>query len=103
VVLLAVQASLGAGAWVTKWGFPPLGYVAVHGTAVQIGVRSSHTVVGMLLLMTSIGLALRVYRLDAVRRPVMARRSEPVRHNESTPQGHPGRLAGPVAMKGGAA
>jgi len=60
---LLAQAALGAGAWVTKYGFASTGYVAVHGTPLQLAVRSGHTVVGMLLLMTSVVLALRVARL----------------------------------------
>lgn len=61
--LLLGQIALGLGAWVTRFGFPPLGYVAVQGTPAQLFVRSGHTVVGMLLLATSVVLALRLARL----------------------------------------
>ena len=61
-----VQASLGAGAWVTKLGFPPMGYVAVHGSPTQLIIRSSHTVVGMLLLASSVIVVLRVLRLERI-------------------------------------
>jgi cytochrome c oxidase assembly protein subunit 15 len=61
---LLAQAALGAGAWVTKYGFATTGYVAVQGTSLQLALRSSHTVVGMLLLLSSAVLVLRVARLS---------------------------------------
>ena len=66
VVLL--QLSLGAGAWVTKFGFASAGYVAVQHSVPQIVLRTTHTVVGMLLFATSIVYALRVFRLDSLQR-----------------------------------
>jgi cytochrome c oxidase assembly protein subunit 15 len=62
---LIVQTGLGAGAWVTKYGFATTGYVAVQGSPLQLAVRSSHTVVGMLLLMSSVVLVLRTLRLGS--------------------------------------
>ncbi len=76
VILVVVQISLGAGAWVTTLGVPqwasalhllPRGYVAVENSDLQIVLRTGHAVVGMLVLMTSIILALRVFRLDSLR------------------------------------
>jgi heme a synthase len=64
------QVLLGLAGWVTKFGFPPLGYVAVERSPAQIAVLTSHTVVGMLLLMTSIILLLRVARIEWSRRAV---------------------------------
>jgi len=89
MVLLLLQLALGAGAWVTKFGFPPTGYVAVQGTPLQLFVRSSHTVVAMLLLMTSVVLGLRVFRFTADFR------------TETAPSVSRGSV-GPLSMPGGA-
>jgi len=67
---LVLQAALGAGAWITKLGFPSLGYVAVQGSPTQLIVRSSHTVVGMLLLASAVVLVLRTLRLEKISRRV---------------------------------
>jgi heme a synthase len=65
LALLAVaQVSLGAGAWITRFGFASIGYVAVQQSAGQTVFRTSHTVVGMLLFLAAVLLALRVRRLD---------------------------------------
>lgn len=65
-LLVMMQLVLGAGAWVTKFGFDA--YVAVYGSTLQVWMRTAHVLTGMLLFMTSVVLALRVWRLDAVRR-----------------------------------
>lgn len=57
---LGLQLLLGAGAWVTRFGFATLGYVAVNQSPMQVTFRTAHTVVGMLVLMTTILLALSV-------------------------------------------
>ncbi len=62
LLLVATQLLLGAGAWVTKYGFPMWDYVAIHESTSQILFRSAHTVVGMLLLMTSVVLTIRFQR-----------------------------------------
>jgi heme a synthase len=67
-LLVLTQVLLGLAGWVTKFGFAPWGYVAVERSPVQIAVLTSHTVVGMLLVMTSIVLLLRVMRIEWVRR-----------------------------------
>jgi heme a synthase len=66
LLFVLIQAALGAGAWVTKLGFPPTGYVALQGSTLQLFVRSSHTVVGMLLLMSTVTFLVRVLRLQSV-------------------------------------
>ena len=66
VFVLLMQLVLGAGAWVTRFGYPPLGYVAVQQAPEQIVMRSLHTVVAMFVLLTSVQLAARVLRLRAV-------------------------------------
>jgi len=60
-VLVFVQLGLGAGAWVTKFGFG--GDVAVYGSAAQVWLRTSHVLTGMLLFMTSVVLAVRIARV----------------------------------------
>jgi cytochrome c oxidase assembly protein subunit 15 len=62
------QVLLGGSTWLTKYGYAPLGYVAVQRTLTQTVVRTSHTVVGMLLLMTSVILLIRVLRTGSTLR-----------------------------------
>jgi cytochrome c oxidase assembly protein subunit 15 len=61
--LVVLQVALGVGAFATKFGFTSTGYVAVQRSVEQIVLRSSHTVVGILLFMTSVLYALCVFRL----------------------------------------
>lgn len=58
------QVALGLGAFATKYGFPPTGYVAIQHSTQQILLRTSHTVVGMLLLMTSVTYVIRLFHHD---------------------------------------
>jgi cytochrome c oxidase assembly protein subunit 15 len=70
--LLAVgllQVALGAGAWVTKYGFATLGYVAVADSIAQVAHRTAHTVVGMLVFACAVVHAVRVLRIDAFAPP----------------------------------
>ncbi|MBI5761280.1 MAG: hypothetical protein HZA46_22445, partial [Planctomycetales bacterium] len=71
--LVLLQLLLGAGAWVTKFGFGD--YVAVHGSLVQIALRTSHVITGMLLMMTSVVLLVRTLRLIHVSSKVDTTRS----------------------------
>jgi len=89
------QILLGGAAWVTKFGLPSIGYVAVQRTALQTAVRTSHTVVGMLLLMSSVVLLLRVLRVESILRrgPVQDGRAV----SETTLNG----LRRPVGLQGG--
>lgn len=64
------QVLLGLAGWVEKFGFAPWGYVAVERSPAQIAVLTSHTVVGMLLVMLSVNLLLRVVRIGSARRAV---------------------------------
>ena len=66
LIVLLVQLGLGAGAWVTRFGFPPTGYVAVQHAPEQIVLRSLHTVAAMFVLLLSVQLAARVLRLIRV-------------------------------------
>ncbi|MDA0835086.1 MAG: COX15/CtaA family protein [Planctomycetota bacterium] len=84
---VVVQVLLGVGAWITKFGFASLGYVAVHESQSQVLFRSAHTVVGMLLLMTSIVLAVRFRRLQSIvdQLKVDLRDSSTNKHETMTP------------------
>jgi len=62
-----LQVSLGIGSWITKFGLAAAGYVAVADSIVQVATRSAHTVIGILLVMTSVVHALRTCRTCAVR------------------------------------
>jgi len=45
-----LQVMLGLGTWVAKWGFTPTGYVAVADSIGQVATRTSHMVVGALVM-----------------------------------------------------
>jgi cytochrome c oxidase assembly protein subunit 15 len=60
-LLTIVQLALGAGAWVTKFGFE--GYVAIYGSLLQDVLRTSHVLCGMLLFVTTVVLTVRIARL----------------------------------------
>lgn len=64
MVMVLLQVGLGGAAWVTKFGFGATGYVAVADSIQQVGFRTAHTVVGILVFMTSVVHAARVLRVD---------------------------------------
>ena len=64
IALVVIQFSLGVSAFVTKFGWAQSGYVAVYGSMAQIVIRTSHTIVGMLLFVTSVNISVRVFWLD---------------------------------------
>jgi cytochrome c oxidase assembly protein subunit 15 len=70
-MIAVCQVLLGAGTWVTKYGLASVGYVAVYRAPLQVAVRTSHTVVAMLLLMTSAILLLRLARVQSLCRVVV--------------------------------
>jgi cytochrome c oxidase assembly protein subunit 15 len=61
-VLTIGQLALGAGAWITKYGFD--GRVAVYGSLEQDVTRTAHVLCGMLLFVTSVVLTVRIARLQ---------------------------------------
>jgi hypothetical protein len=61
-VLTIMQLALGAGAWVTKYGFD--GRVAVYGSLEQDVTRTAHVLCGMLLFVTCVVLTVRIARLQ---------------------------------------
>lgn len=66
LALTVSQISLGLATFITKFGLKAAGWVAVSGTTLQTMIRSGHTIVGMLLLMVSVIVLLRAYRLCRV-------------------------------------
>ncbi|QDU36445.1 Heme A synthase [Maioricimonas rarisocia] len=68
--LVIFQASLGGMTWVTRYGFPPTGYVAVADSIQQTVFRTVHTVLGIIVLMTSVLHAVRVFRVVHVADPL---------------------------------
>jgi cytochrome c oxidase assembly protein subunit 15 len=60
--LTILQLALGAGAWVTKFGFG--GEVAVRGSTPAIATSSLHVVTGALLFGTCVALVARIARLQ---------------------------------------
>ena len=63
--LVILQVILGAGAWMNRFGYPPLDYLAVQHSPAQIFFRSGHAVCGMLLFMNTVICAAKVFRLSA--------------------------------------
>ncbi len=88
--LVLIQAALGGASWMTKYGLASAGYVAIQHSTAQVVVRTAHTVVGMLVFMTSVVYALQVFRLDAMRTGRVEAASEP------------SGLSGALTMPGGA-
>ena len=62
-VAVVAQVGIGLFTWVTKFGFPPAGLVAVQHSASQIVARSLHTVIGMVVVATACSWAVTVIRL----------------------------------------
>ncbi len=69
LAIMGVQILLGLSAFVTKYGFPPTGYVAVQHSILQVVIRTSHTLVGMLLLATSITTLIRIIYINSFHIP----------------------------------
>lgn len=91
LIVLLVQLVLGAGAWVTRFGFPTTGYVAVQQAPEQILFRTAHAVAAMFVLMMSVQLAARVLRLNWLDRSRHTARAVAFRHTECA-----GYAGGPV-------
>ena len=69
--VLVLQLSLGAAAWVTRFGWPASNYVAVQGAPLQVVMRTTHAVTGQLLFLASVTLAVRTLRFDWLTRRVL--------------------------------
>lgn len=59
------QVGLGGGAWVLRFGFTPTGFVAVSDSIQQVGMRTAHTVWGIITFQFAILHLLRVFRVAA--------------------------------------
>lgn len=92
-----IQIGLGGAAWLHKFGFAPMGYVAVHGSTAHIVFRTIHTVVGMVLLASTVVHAVRVCRVQWLAHHQSVRNVEDGRLVGATP------LQAPQYMPGGAA
>jgi hypothetical protein len=64
LVVILAQLALGVAAWISRFGWPQTGYVAVQGAPLQVVLRTGHAVTGLLLFVIAVTLALRVARLD---------------------------------------
>ena len=69
LAIVLVQIVLGGAAWVTKFGFGATGYVAVADSIQQITFRTAHTVVGIVVFMTAVVHAARVWRVAHLQQP----------------------------------
>jgi heme A synthase len=87
LLLLLSQTLLGAATWVTRFGWPRTGYVSVQHAPLQIVVRTSHTVLGLLLFTTAV-----IYLLKILRLGYLQSRHEP------TGPGHPILVSGRAAL-----
>jgi cytochrome c oxidase assembly protein subunit 15 len=67
--LLLLQLGLGLGAYLVK--YTPMAALASSG--LRVGLTTTHLAVGSLLLVTSLGLTLRMYRLGTGSTPVVTR------------------------------
>jgi len=92
LLLLLSQTLLGAATWVTRFGWPRTGYVSVQHAPLQIVVRTSHTVLGLLLFTTAVIYLLKILRLGYLQS----------RHEQTGP-GHPILVAGngSLSVEGG--
>jgi len=67
LLFVAFQIGLGSCTWVTKYGFPPAGFVAVSHSTEQVLFRTAHTIFGMLLLAFSVLQALVCFRVSSAK------------------------------------
>lgn len=93
-VLMLVQLVLGAGTWVTKYGFGDAGN-PVYGSTEQVAFRTTHVLNGMLLFASVSVLVFRIQRLRWLATAATTPVSGPVSEH-----GFP--LAGGIATPGGA-
>ena len=61
-----VQVALGLGAWVLRFGFAPVGYVAISDSIQQVASRTAHTVCGIVIFQYAIVHLLRVFRVASI-------------------------------------
>jgi heme a synthase len=59
---MSLQVTIGVATWVTKYGLPELGLVAVQHSVGQVVARTLHTVVGMIFVASAVNWSLVVLR-----------------------------------------
>jgi hypothetical protein len=69
---VSIQIGIGLFTWVTKYGFPPAGWVAVQHSLSQVISRTTHTVAGMLVVATACSWAVTVIRVSRLQPVDMA-------------------------------
>lgn len=100
-VALLLQLGLGAGAWITKFGFNDR--VAVAGSTEQIAFRTLHVLNGMALFATLSVLTVRVFRLRWVARQSSASAGTGLSTSVRELDAAAAVRSTPVVAKGGAA
>ncbi len=88
LLLVILQIGIGIAAYVTKFGWPASGYVAVQHSMPQIAARTAHTIVGMFLFVTAVTHLCKMFRLAGSVTPLQTD-ERPV-------------AAGKLSLKGGA-
>ncbi|WP_437202668.1 COX15/CtaA family protein [Planctomicrobium sp. SH664] len=66
------QIGLGLSAWVAKYGFARLGYVAVADSIQQVSLRTTHMVWGTLVMMAAVVHLVKVFRVAGLTQPETA-------------------------------
>ena len=100
-VVLLMQLALGAGAWITKYGFNDR--VAVAGSTEQIAFRTLHVLNGMALFATLSVLTVRVFRLRWVAQQATRSAGSGVSASVREMDAAATVRSAPVVAKGGAA
>ncbi len=53
-LVVVIQVVLGVATWITKYGLPPIGFVALQNSTSQVVIRTVHTVAGMAVFASSV-------------------------------------------------
>ncbi len=59
---VVLQFLIGLGTFVTKYGYPPLGYVAVYGSVDQVFMRTLHMMSGTIVMAFSVQFIMQTFR-----------------------------------------
>ena len=81
--LVLLQVALGAGAWATRFGFATMGYVARARSPEQTWLRTSHTIIGMMLLAAAVVAVAKTLRVASLAPPANPFASTVARSTES--------------------
>jgi cytochrome c oxidase assembly protein subunit 15 len=61
-----IQIGLGAGAWISRWGYAPAGFVATADSVHNVAIRTAHMVTGIIVFASAVVNCLRVFRVNHV-------------------------------------